>query len=152
MNTNPPDLRLMSAELVKKLGFPESEVARLRGCPGTSLSLVMLRVIIAEMKRRGLLTHSEEDHIINLSRPPLDPMAIMVPVQDAKNSTNTPTVDEIIRGVDALLSAPATRTKIPGWFVNDFWPAALRHLANGGRLTERDQAIAINLLAEVYSS
>lgn len=144
-----PDMRILASLVALKLGVPTEEAKRLRDCPEHSLSLVIMRVALKEMKRRGVLTSAEEDSMLAQATPRVDPVAAMVPVEQTAKLGATVTVVEIIHGIDIALSTPATRVKFEPWFVCDFWPGVMQRMAAGSPMSEREQSIARRVLAEV---
>lgn len=146
---NPPDLRILAGLIALHIGVPADEAKRLRECPEHSLSLMILRVAMKELKRRNLLTAQGEDSMLALATPVPNPVAAMTPVdQDAKLGTVV-TVEQVIRGIDVALAAPATRVRFPGWFISDLWPGVMQRMAAGNPMSEREQAIVRRVLAEV---
>lgn len=146
---NAPDMRILASLVALKLGVPAEEAKRLRDCPEHSLSLVIMRVTMKEMKRRGVLTGQEEDSMLAQAMPRVDPVAAMVPVEQTAKLGATVTVSEIVRGIDAALAMPATRVKFEPWFVREFWPGVMQRMAAGSPMSEREQSIARRVLAEV---
>lgn len=145
----PPDLRILSSLVALRIGVPPAEAKRLRECPEHSLSLVILRVAMGELKRRSLLTPKEEDSMLAEATPRLDPVTTMVPVEQNTKLGATVTVEQVVRGIDAALSSPATRVRFGTWFIRDFWPGVMQRMAAGNPMTEREQSIARRILAEV---
>lgn len=143
------DMRILASLVALKLGVPVDEAKRLRECPEHSLSLLIMRVAMKEMKRRGVLTGQEEDSMLAQATPKMDPVAAMVPIEQTAKLGATITVEQVIRGIDTALSSPATRVKFAPWFTRDFWPGVMQRMAAGSPMTEREQSIARRVLAEV---
>lgn len=148
---NPPDLKLLAAGIAQHLGVPREDVDKLRSCNDAGLALMILRVIMRRAKATGAITSADEDRIIDAARPRFDPVTAMMasPVPTQSNVTQVTTARDVVMTVDRLLVAPATRTKIPRWFITDFWPAIMRRVASGGVITEREVAIARNVIADI---
>jgi hypothetical protein len=142
-------MRVLASLVAMRLGVPSEEAKRLRECPEHSLSLVIMRVALKEMKRRNLLTSAEEDSMLAQATPRMDPVTAMVPVEQTAKLGATVTVSEIIHGIDVALSSPATRVRFEPWFTRDFWPGVMQRMAAGAAMTEREQSIARRALAEV---
>ena len=148
MSVQPPDLRLLAYLLARHFKVPEEQCLRLKTCPEHSLALVILRVVVSESKRLGLLTQQTETAILRAATPVFDPVAAMsTPVDPA--STTMVSLDSVVRSIDSALSSPTTRVRFPRWFVDDFWPGLLASIASGESMTEREQMIIRRILDEV---
>lgn len=148
---NPPDLKLLAAGIATHLGVPREDVDKLRACSDSGLALMILRVVMRRAKATGAMTPQDEDKIIEAARPKFDPMVAMManPIPAAVTVTQVTTARDVIMTVDRLLVTPATRSKIPRWFVIDFWPSVMHRMAAGGAITEREVAIARNMIADI---
>jgi hypothetical protein len=146
---NPPDLRVLAELIALHVGVPANEAKRLRECPEHSLSLVIIRVVMKELKRRSLLTDAEEDSMLAKARPAVVPITTMMPVEQEAKTGATVTVEQVIRGIDVALVSSDTRFKFSNWFVCDFWPGVMQRMAAGAPMSEREQSIARRVLAEV---
>lgn len=148
MMLDAPDLRKMLVLLGNHLcsKYPDyvkqDDVKRVD--EANNILLVLIRVIMAVLKRADVITSDEVKKIAHEAKYVPDPkdMFDSKPLNDGV-VTGKVTSWDAIDAVDKALHDPEARGKMPQWFVVDFWPGVLRRVAQGGGLTAREKEIAM---------
>lgn len=152
MADDPVDLRRLSAGLARwaaesrpDLGVTIDDVKRLEAAANP---LLVITRLAARLARRAGMTEKEMERLTASCKIKADAFA------DAEVSVGDPiatgrmTAYDAIRLVDTTLSDPDRRSRMPDWFVVELWPSVLRRAASGTIPTDREIAIAMQIVED----
>ena len=125
----------------------DSDVDRVEGA--TNVLLVLTRVLSQTAMRLGM-PRSDVEAATAMAReiPAGDLMEAASSSSDGVRITGSKSAWEIMSDVDHALSDPSVRGSMPAWFIDEMWPGALRRVAGGGMITDREMGVAMHVLSE----
>lgn len=145
----PPDLRVLAAELLVAAAglWPEvvtrEDAERVRS--SQDWPLVAARVMAAVARRAGMPVEAIQAATeAARSAAPAQAQQSMFEPAEAAERVDMPY--DLMWRVDAALTDPAARVRVPKWFVDGYWPQYLRRVAMGERPTSRDCSVMMAVL------
>lgn len=123
------------------------DVDRIRDA--NNVLLVTSRVLMGIAKRAGLSSDDVAGIVARSQWVPRkqDVMDTAADSPEEGKITGRATRFEVITAVDEALADPSIRGSLPDWFIFCFWPPALRRVAGGGHLTDRECEVAMHVIS-----
>lgn len=144
---NAPDLRKLLVGLGTSIHESHPHLLSMKDVKriqeANNVLLVLTRILIG-MAKRSTLSDEEVHQIVEQARyvPESTDLFESKPLDDGV-ITGRRTMWDAINMMDGAMHDPKSRSQIPDWFLNDFWPGVLRRIAIGEGMTDREREIAM---------
>jgi hypothetical protein len=114
--------------------------------------LVLLRVLFGIAKRCGMSQSVIDKIVEDAKRRPdngRDDDLFAASTSSVGKLTAQPSAWDVLGDVDKVLTDIKLVSKVPSWFIEDFWPGAIRRVASGKRLSDHELDIMRTVVATV---
>ena len=141
-----PDLRALAVALLEEGHrlWPEvvlrSDAERVKGA--MNVLLVCSRVGLNIAKRAGM-PKDVALTVIDRAKWVPDPVSMDLEFVPAAVVDGEHSIHGVVWECDKVLHHPGTRTKLPRWFIDHYWPELCRRIASGEEVSDRDKEIVM---------
>ena len=122
----------------------QDHIQRVRSA--SNVLLVSTRVMVSVLKGAELLSDADVARIVeaaNRAQPMTAKEAMLASGSEPAKVTGRMDTWDVLQAVDDVMGDPATRVKVPSWFIDEMWPGILKRVAQGGALEPREREIAL---------
>jgi hypothetical protein len=145
-----PDLKTLLVGLLRLCAekWPDmvqaADADRIAKCD--DVTLVGARVACAIARRAGVTSEEVAALVAASSGRRADPADMAAFDASATEAEGVPHAQQVMWEVDRALTDPARRSRLPDWFVDQFWPEAVRRVAMGSKPTSREVSVMLAVL------
>jgi hypothetical protein len=149
-----PDLRKLLVGLMDTIKFTnpkvvdDSHIKRVQ--EASNVLLVSTRVLISICKNANLITSEDVTRLVeSANSSSLSPEQALSSKSEPAKVTGRVTDWEVLQSIDTIMADPELRVKMPDWFLADLWPATLKRVALGQRMTDREREITMYVASTI---